>query len=552
MKAARKTLVALFTIAVLGAGTTLVADQTRPRVRQIDSVAPALEVEQLEPVEFFRYSHRSILRIWQDYVLKSDDAVRQAVVIFGTATIDGRVDGDLVVVFGEAKLASTAVVHGSVVVVAGDVTIAQGASVRQDLVVIGGATQTPADFSPGGEHVIVGRWLGDQMRAVVPWFTRGLLWGRVIVPGIGWVWTVLAIVFLISLLINQGLHGAVGACADTLAAKPFTTFLVGILVLLLTGPLSLLLAVTVVGLVVEPFLWAALFIGWMIGKVGVARWIGRSLTGQAPPETHATGFRSFLIGFVVISLLYMIPVLGLMTWALVGVFGLGAATQSFLGAIRRERPAPPPKRTPVPPAPPLPDLPSTPGPPAGIAGAPAGAAFTAIDPASIASTLPPAVTAAGAGGGSAAAAMDPVMPGAPGGSNAAAAPTDLLMMPRATLLDRLAAVALDVLLVLMVRSLFGSHGPEPFFILLFAYYVGALTWKGTTLGGIICNLRVIRTDGQPLGPGDAVVRSLAAIFSFAALGLGFLWIAKDPERQAWHDRIAGTYVVAVPRSWPLP
>jgi uncharacterized RDD family membrane protein YckC len=539
------TAVALLTIAVLGAGTAISADQSRVRLRQTESVAPALEVGQIEPVEFFRYSRRSILRIWQDYFLKSDDVVRQAVVIFGTATIEGRVDGDVVVVFGQARLASTAVVHGSVVVVAGDVTLAQGALIRQDMVVVGGSTDVPPDFSPGGEHVIVGRWLGDQMRAVVPWFTRGLLWGRVIVPGIGWVWTVLAIVFLISLLINQGLHGAVSTCADTLAAKPFTTFLVGILVLLLTGPVSLLLAVTVVGLVVEPFLWAALFIGWMVGKVGVARWIGRSLTGQAPQENHAAGFRSFVIGFVVISLLYMIPILGLMTWAVVGVFGLGAATQSFFAAIRRERPAPPPKRTPVPPEPPLPDLPPTPGPPQGIEGAPAGAAFTAIDPAVSPAGMPRAAPVAAELGG-------PAATDAPGPVSGAAAAGELALMPRATLLDRLAAIALDVLLVLMVRSLFGSHGPEPFFLLLFAYYVGALTWKGTTIGGIICNLRVVRTDGQPLRPADVVVRSLAAIFSFVALGLGFLWIARDPERQAWHDRIAGTYVVTVPRSWPIP
>ncbi len=44
---------------------------------------------------------------------------------------------------------------------------------------------------------------------------------------------------------------------------------------------------------------------------------------------------------------------------------------------------------------------------------------------------------------------------------------------------------------------------------------------------------------------------LAGLFSIAALGLGFLWILRDPERQSWHDRIAGTYVVSVPRSWPL-
>jgi uncharacterized RDD family membrane protein YckC len=47
------------------------------------------------------------------------------------------------------------------------------------------------------------------------------------------------------------------------------------------------------------------------------------------------------------------------------------------------------------------------------------------------------------------------------------------------------------------------------------------------------------------------VRGLASIFSLAVLGIGALWILKDPERQAWHDKIAGTYVVTVPRNWPL-
>jgi len=62
-------------------------------------------------------------------------------------------------------------------------------------------------------------------------------------------------------------------------------------------------------------------------------------------------------------------------------------------------------------------------------------------------------------------------------------------------------------------------------------------------------LRLVRVDGTPLRFSDALVRGLAGIFSVAVLGLGFFWIARDPERQAWHDRIAGTYVVKVPRGY---
>ena len=35
------------------------------------------------------------------------------------------------------------------------------------------------------------------------------------------------------------------------------------------------------------------------------------------------------------------------------------------------------------------------------------------------------------------------------------------------------------------------------------------------------------------------------------LGRAGLPILRDPERQAWHDRVAGTYVVKVPRAYPV-
>jgi uncharacterized RDD family membrane protein YckC len=35
------------------------------------------------------------------------------------------------------------------------------------------------------------------------------------------------------------------------------------------------------------------------------------------------------------------------------------------------------------------------------------------------------------------------------------------------------------------------------------------------------------------------------------VGLGFFWIAFDEGNQAWHDKIAGTVVVRVPKGVPL-
>jgi uncharacterized RDD family membrane protein YckC len=35
------------------------------------------------------------------------------------------------------------------------------------------------------------------------------------------------------------------------------------------------------------------------------------------------------------------------------------------------------------------------------------------------------------------------------------------------------------------------------------------------------------------------------------VGLGFIWIAFDAEKQGWHDKIAGTVVVQLPKGSPL-
>jgi uncharacterized RDD family membrane protein YckC len=37
----------------------------------------------------------------------------------------------------------------------------------------------------------------------------------------------------------------------------------------------------------------------------------------------------------------------------------------------------------------------------------------------------------------------------------------------------------------------------------------------------------------------------------AVAGLGFIWIVFDDAKQAWHDKIAGTVVVRVPKGVPL-
>lgn len=481
--------------------------------------------------EFFRIGGRNIVRLWQDFVLRQNETAHDVVVISGSTTIAGNVRGDVVAVLGPVSLESTAVIDGSLIVVGANATIAEGAVIRRDLLVYGGASNTPVSFYPGGEHIVIGgSWMGDRLRAVVPWVTRGLLWGRLIVPSLGWVWGFVGMVLILTLAINLLLHGAVGQCADVIAAKPASTFLTGLLVLLLTAPISVLLAATVIGLAIVPFFLSAVVVAWIVGKVGVTRWIGRSIVGHEATETRFEGMRAVVVGFAGISLLYMVPIVGIVTWALVGVFGLGSATLTIMGALRRERPRAAPKIKKDATAGEMPAPPATPV-MAFEAAAPVRAAVPGYESFSPPAAAEPAFAAPVPGVG-------------------------LAAMPHATFIDRLMAGALDVALVFFAFNVFFSrylfrHDGDAQIFILFAYFVAFWAWKGTTLGGIICSLRLVRVDGRPMAGSDAIVRGLASLFSFVPLGIGFFWILRDPQQQAWHDKIAGTFVVKVPRDWPI-
>jgi hypothetical protein len=83
-----------------------------------------------------------------------------------------------------------------------------------------------------------------------------------------------------------------------------------------------------------------------------------------------------------------------------------------------------------------------------------------------------------------------------------------------------------------------------------AFFVGwftvwALATRGRSPGKALFRLRVIRLDGRPLRPWDCFSRAGGYGASAATLMLGFLEAVWHPNRQAIHDKIAGTVVVRV-------
>ena len=81
---------------------------------------------------------------------------------------------------------------------------------------------------------------------------------------------------------------------------------------------------------------------------------------------------------------------------------------------------------------------------------------------------------------------------------------------------------------------------------LFPLIATVIFWiyKAATPGKMAISTKIIAAKtGEPPTPKQAIIRYVAYYISAIPLGLGFIWIAFDPRKQGWHDKIAGTLVI---------
>lgn len=246
------------------------------------------------------------------------ERVGDLVVFHGSSTVDGTVDGFLTAF--DAPVTISGRVNGDVVVFNGRVELASGANVTGDVVsrnapvvasdaTIGGSTrrvQTNFNWEGFGWAGRLAWWLAVSVSTllaglVLLWLvgrggTRILEAGRTgIGPSIGW-----------GLLLFFGLP------------------ILGIVVLL-----------TIVGIPLGLGLLAALALIYAVGYTATAWILGRSIL-RAPTAWVV----AFLVGWGILRVAALIPVLGGLAWFAAVVFGLGALTVAIWRARSTVPPAP--------------------------------------------------------------------------------------------------------------------------------------------------------------------------------------------------------------------
>jgi len=475
-----------------------------------------------------RHEHRrngnSVVSIGHDSTLAAGEHADSVVSVLGSSTSNGEAT-DVVSILGDTRVTGS-VVHsavavlgntyvdgkvGDAVAVLGNVELGPHAEVDGDVTaVLGTVNRDPAAIVHGGIQKVAGGSIAS-VAWLQTWVHHCLFYGRPLAldADLGWAWGLalgyLAFYVVLAFLFRSALTG----CVRMVETEPGRAALTALVAILLTPVAVVLLCVTVIGIAAVPFVAVSLFCASLFGKAVMLAWIGQHLLGRRP-GTDAHPALAVLLGGAVVLVLYIVPVLGFLVYQLLGFFGFGAVLYALIAHVRSRQ-------------------------------------ISKADAAALRSggAVPPSAAAAAAAapaGDASGASTAPPGSGAP----AHAAPPASASMPRAGFWIRMTALLLDVILIGIVLSLL--HPLGHFHLLVLAVY-GAVMWKtrGSTVGGLVFDLHVVRLDGRAVDWETAIVRALGCFLSLAVAGLGFIWIAFDRGHQAWHDKIAGTVVVRVPK-----
>ena len=516
------------------------------------------------------------------------------VVVWGKAVINGHVHGDVVGVGSGIVLGPGAVVDGDAVSVIGRVELGPDSRVGGDAVGLGGGVDK-ADSATVDGDLVNGNWNGLIRLGVPGWpewltksFTELVLKARPLSLQVRWVWVVALLFFFLHLLVILVAPRANRSVVTTVSNRGATAFLMGLVALPLSCLAAFLLVPTLIGILALPFLMAAVFCLGIAGKSGVLQHLGATLTARfqndgilrdsismvqelAEPldlgdEKKTPAVAQLAVGTVLVGLLYLVPFVGLTLWMALTVWALGGGILALLEGFRSESKTsgkPRPEPTPAAGSAPVP----TPAPATATSSVASSAVGFAMPvpgsdrpllqtevtplgtPAEATTPPPPSMPTFSEPAPETVAPLPLVAPVSPSGSRTppevSPAVPEALSLPRVALRERLLATLIDWVGVGFLIGLTGYVLPP--FVPMIAYFVGFWVWKQTTLGGIILRIRVVRLDGRKVDFPTALVRSLGAFFGSAALGLGYFWAAWDDERQGWHDKLAGTVVVQVPK-----
>ena len=239
-------------------------------------------------------------------------------------------------VLGSVELEPGASVEREVVAVGGNVHVSSGANVGADAVSVGGEVSIDQGGTVEGQEVSVsvpgiGSLIG--LAAPSPSASKGMSFGWRITQGIA----KFVIFFLLALPLRAVVPARLDRVTASLTRAPLRDVLVGLLGTVAMPILTVLLVVTIVGILLVPVQLIAILVAGVLGYTALALLIGRAIPLG---ERKADSVIQLAIGTGIVVLISEIPFLGVM--AMISAWFL------VFGAVLRSRGGQPPPASPMP------------------------------------------------------------------------------------------------------------------------------------------------------------------------------------------------------------
>lgn len=287
----------------------------------------------LSPVAWGESVRGTSVQVGHDITIPDDGVtLGDAVTIFGDLTVLGEVQGNAVAIGGDARIEGK--VTGDVVGVGGTVYLGENAEV-------------------GGEVTAVGAGIHRSPGAKVAGSVNNIAIGQFLPPRLNlrkWRWhfgyhnpfmylLYLAGLFSLALLTLSLFPSNVANVAKAIERQWGRNLLIGALVLLLIGPLTLIIAITIIGIPLAFLLWVGFFLAKILGYVAFVNLLGRKIAGTG---ASLNVMAQLAVGVLVLGLVRYVPVIGPLASFFVTVITLGAVLDTKFGT---NRPWLPPRST---------------------------------------------------------------------------------------------------------------------------------------------------------------------------------------------------------------
>lgn len=275
--------------------------------------------------------------------LEENSTVTGTVVLFGAnLEASGKIEKDIVGIGGLITLDETASVNGDVITLGAHLDKSKGALVLGDVMDV---SKAPFSFAVPGEINIPKEYPN-------------------LFPEVNYIWTTLKILLwsALAILVVLFVPKASNRVAQAFIKQPLIAVGLGLLTIVLAIPLAALFIITLILSPLGLFILLLLGLSWAFGLISIGLEIGKRfavLVKRDWADPVSAGLGTLFLMLVLNGANEMIPCIGWMLPAVVGMIGLGAVLMTRFGT--QFYPYVPESYLPTPPAAPLaPDLPRPP------------------------------------------------------------------------------------------------------------------------------------------------------------------------------------------------